>query len=129
MQSVPPPVQGSELVWKCRMARGKKRAYLADFGKDAVTAARWVDNVDWNGTVCQRWELRPETGRSHQLRFELARRGFSIVGDSLYGSKTPFVPNTIALRAVSLALNDCPKAQELGLPNRVDVPPLGEFLK
>jgi 23S rRNA pseudouridine1911/1915/1917 synthase len=32
-------------------------------------------------------ELRPLTGRSHQLRVQLARRGLPIVGDRKYGAK------------------------------------------
>jgi 23S rRNA pseudouridine1911/1915/1917 synthase len=44
--------------------------------------------------VLERWkrfakvELRPATGRSHQLRVQLAARGLPIAGDSKYGAKT-----------------------------------------
>jgi 23S rRNA pseudouridine1911/1915/1917 synthase len=44
--------------------------------------------------VLTRWkrfskvELRPATGRSHQLRVQLAARGFPIAGDRKYGAKT-----------------------------------------
>jgi tRNA pseudouridine32 synthase/23S rRNA pseudouridine746 synthase len=113
----PPPVPGESAVWRCRMARGKKRAYLADFGKDSVTRARWTNDVAWRGESCQRWELNPETGRSHQLRFELARRGFPILGDSLYGSSIVFMPEAIALRAVTLDLSGCRDAAAVGLPS------------
>ena len=34
-------------------------------------------------------ELRPATGRSHQLRVQLARRGLPIVGDRKYGATSP----------------------------------------
>jgi 23S rRNA pseudouridine1911/1915/1917 synthase len=43
--------------------------------------------------VLGRWEnftkleLRPATGRSHQLRVQLARRGLPIVGDGKYGAR------------------------------------------
>ncbi len=33
-------------------------------------------------------EVRPRTGRSHQIRVQLAARGFHIVGDQKYGAKT-----------------------------------------
>jgi 23S rRNA pseudouridine1911/1915/1917 synthase len=44
--------------------------------------------------VLQRWgrysklELHPRTGRSHQLRAQLARRGLPILGDRKYGAKS-----------------------------------------
>jgi 23S rRNA pseudouridine1911/1915/1917 synthase len=44
--------------------------------------------------VLKRWansaklELTPRTGRSHQLRVQLARRGLPIVGDGKYGART-----------------------------------------
>jgi 23S rRNA pseudouridine1911/1915/1917 synthase len=45
--------------------------------------------------------LWPETGRTHQLRAQSARRGLSIVGDAAYGSVRPFRPG-IALHARAL---------------------------
>ena len=49
--------------------------------------------------------LWPETGRTHQLRVQAAARGRPILGDSEYGSKTPFgPPNAIALHARSLGI-------------------------
>jgi len=46
-------------------------------------------------------EIRPQTGRSHQIRVQLASAGHPIVGDRKYGSKQPYVDG-IALRAVEL---------------------------
>jgi 23S rRNA pseudouridine1911/1915/1917 synthase len=46
-------------------------------------------------------ELRPHTGRKHQLRVQLASRGGSIYGDAKYGSDRPF-GHAIALHARSL---------------------------
>jgi 23S rRNA pseudouridine1911/1915/1917 synthase len=37
-------------------------------------------------------ELRPRTGRMHQLRVQAASRGHPIRGDALYGATTPFGP-------------------------------------
>jgi 23S rRNA pseudouridine1911/1915/1917 synthase len=48
-------------------------------------------------------ELRPETGRTHQLRVQAAARGRPVVGDARYGSSRAF-PNGIALHARSLTL-------------------------
>jgi 23S rRNA pseudouridine1911/1915/1917 synthase len=46
-------------------------------------------------------EIQPMTGRSHQIRVQLAAAGHPIVGDRKYGSKRPFQEG-IALRAVRL---------------------------
>jgi 23S rRNA pseudouridine1911/1915/1917 synthase len=37
-------------------------------------------------------EMRPETGRMHQLRVQAALRGWPIRGDVVYGSRLPFGP-------------------------------------
>lgn len=46
-------------------------------------------------------EIRPQTGRTHQLRVQLAHRGHPIVGDAKYGSVRTF-GNAIALHGRSL---------------------------
>jgi len=46
-------------------------------------------------------ELRPQTGRKHQLRVQLARRGWPIHGDKKYGSQAR-LGHAIALHARSL---------------------------
>lgn len=48
-------------------------------------------------------ELRPATGRRHQLRAQLGTRRCPIVGDRLYGARLPF-PAGIALHASFLAI-------------------------
>jgi 23S rRNA pseudouridine1911/1915/1917 synthase len=46
-------------------------------------------------------ELRPQTGRTHQLRVQLAHHGHPIYGDPKYGSVHTF-PDSIALHARAL---------------------------
>jgi 23S rRNA pseudouridine1911/1915/1917 synthase len=46
-------------------------------------------------------ELRPQTGRTHQLRVQLAHHGYPIFGDARYGSVQVF-DRAIALHARSL---------------------------
>jgi 23S rRNA pseudouridine1911/1915/1917 synthase len=53
-------------------------------GREARVAFRVV-------AACARYtqlELRPATGRSHQLRIQLASRGLPILGDGKYGAKS-----------------------------------------
>lgn len=48
-------------------------------------------------------EIRPETGRKHQIRVQLAKVGHAILGDRKYGSLRPF-SSGIALHARSLVV-------------------------
>jgi tRNA pseudouridine32 synthase/23S rRNA pseudouridine746 synthase len=69
------------------------------------------------------WDLNPVTGRSHQLRFDLSRHGFPIIGDTLYGSKVPWQgADSIALRSYAIDFSKAPQAQELGLPEKMEIP-------
>jgi len=49
-------------------------------------------------------EIRPQTGRSHQIRVQLSTQGWPIVGDRKYGAKSPW-PNGIALLAKSITFD------------------------
>lgn len=50
-------------------------------------------------------ELRPVTGRMHQLRVQCAGRGHPVLGDALYGSAEPFGPPAAAPRDRLIALH------------------------
>ncbi|MBN1393637.1 MAG: RluA family pseudouridine synthase [Pirellulales bacterium] len=52
---------------------------------------------------CSWLEVRLETGRKHQIRLQLSRRGHPVVGDRKYGGRIPF-PDGIALHARRLAV-------------------------
>lgn len=86
--------------WVSKLVAGKRRAFVAKNGLQSMT--RWKI-IEQNKTMIE-WELEPVTGRRHQLRVELSRRGFPIWGDSLYGSQVKGVQNEIALQAVSLKI-------------------------
>lgn len=94
--------------------RGKKRAYEAEFGKKSVTKAKLVGHTS-NGRAV--WHLQPLTGRSHQLRYEMARHGFPIDGDKLYGSTvSDDAWIGIKLRAAKLDFTSCKNHKDYDLP-------------
>lgn len=68
-------------------------------GRPAHTRCRVVRRAGEVSLV----ELRPTTGRRHQLRAQLAARGCPIVGDRRYGSRLPCRSGGIALHAERLA--------------------------
>lgn len=106
--------------WHSKLARGKKRAFEAAHGKPSLTRARMVagDSEYWE------WELMPMTGRPHQLRFEMAKHFFPIIGDVLYGGKPAPIENWIGLRAVALDFTVIPDAGRFGLPQVLRAPDL-----
>ena len=50
-------------------------------------------------------EVRPETGRMHQIRVQAARRGWPVRGDQLYGAELPFGPPAELPRDRAVALH------------------------
>jgi tRNA pseudouridine32 synthase / 23S rRNA pseudouridine746 synthase len=125
---VAPPAHGTKILplvqgvgecvqWTSSLAKGKKRAYLSDVvGKTSVTRALLVAETPRS----TRWNLWPLTGRSHQLRFELFQHGCPILGDTLYGSPTPWSQG-IALRVFHLDFQKCKGASALGLPSELRI--------
>lgn len=99
--------EGSEFNWKMKILRGKRRSFESAHGDASETKAIYQGKrAEFN-----EWDMYPITGRAHQLRLELSRHGFPIVGDQLYGSKItldssqwPFGP--LALRAVEITFNE-----------------------
>jgi tRNA pseudouridine32 synthase/23S rRNA pseudouridine746 synthase len=110
-------VPGERFAWECRIKRGKRRSFVDPDGKPALTAAAWLGPRPGDGAVFA-WSLHPSTGRPHQLRLELFRHGFPILGDALYGAEAAFAPGAIALRATRLRFP--PAAAELGLPAAIE---------
>ncbi len=109
---------GESFDWRCKLLRGKKRAYESPHGKESLTRAKLVE-VE-NGIF--HWELNPVTGRSHQLRYELFRHGHPIVGDVLYSSDKKLGAPGIALRAFKIDFTKAVDAKKFGLPDFVEIP-------
>jgi len=112
--------EGELFNWNCKLARGKKRAYMHDIiGKESWTEGRLMGPVGGHFF----WKLYPKTGRSHQLRFEMSRHLAPIVGDLLYGGPSWVKPG-IALRSVQLDFSQIPDRDRWSLPVQIDAPSL-----
>ncbi len=119
---------GAWHLWKCKIAKGKRRSFESDHGLASVTEAKIID-YDINAKILK-WDLRPITGRSHQLRFEMSRHGFPILGDHLYGSKmnSSQNPQSLALRAYKLDLSQIAEKERAGLPVVLEIESkIGDF--
>ena len=111
---------GQELTWKCKMLRGKRRAYETPAGKSCETKATYI-GLDGNSSLI--WDLKPVTGRGHQLRFDLSRHGFCILGDQLYGSRESYKKEAIALMAYRINFVKVKDRLRWGLPEKIEIPP------
>jgi 23S rRNA (cytosine1962-C5)-methyltransferase len=69
-------------VLEHQLVSDKRRARVVGFGGDPARTAYRVLKESGSRALL---ELRPETGRMHQLRVQLAAAGTPIAGDELYG--------------------------------------------
>ena len=123
-----PPAPQEEQEWRCHLVRGKKRSFEAAYGKPSITLACAIGLIPFGDESLQQWHLKPQTGRAHQLRYELSRHGHPIVGDRLYGSRLTFLDEGIALRAVKLDFSRCDGYGKLGLPACLEVASIADTL-
>lgn len=103
-----------------RGAEGKQRVESVDDGQNAETEFRILDHAARRIT----WlELRPRTGRTHQLRAHCRAMGTPIVGDGKYGGRESDVeglPQRLHLHARSLTLPHPASGERLTLEAPLD---------
>lgn len=97
---VPGHLEPAEAIIDMPIERHPRHPHLfrvGSNGKSAVTHYKVVESLGDYDVV----ELRPETGRTHQLRVHLKQLGHPIVGDVLYGGEEA---DRVYLHAASLEL-------------------------
>jgi 23S rRNA pseudouridine1911/1915/1917 synthase len=79
----------------------KRMSVAARGGRPARTAWRVLQRFVKSGAA--RLELRPETGRTHQVRVHLASQGLPILGDPVYGRARAGLPVELSRPALHAA--------------------------
>jgi 23S rRNA pseudouridine1911/1915/1917 synthase len=110
------------LVWDART--GKSRAFAADPGKGAKKAIL-LYRLAGKSERYVLLEIEPLTGRTHQIRAQLAATGMSIRGDLKYGARRSTRNGLIMLHARSIAFAHPSTGVGIALTAR---PPLSEPL-
>jgi len=83
-----------------RHPRDRKRMSVRTrAGRAALT--RWRVGARYRASRCSLLEVRPETGRTHQIRVHLAASGMPIAGDPFYGRGRRAASELAELRALA----------------------------
>lgn len=77
-------------------------------GEQAVTHYKTIRSLS-DATLL---ELSLDTGRTHQIRVHLAHLGYPLIGDKMYGVRSPYISRQ-ALHAVSVTFTDLENKQEI----------------
>ncbi len=88
-----------------RKVEGEPRSEICDPAADGAQEARLAYRVVRRFDDATLLEIELETGRTHQIRLQASSHGHPLLGDSLYGSRTPFGPDTPDERARWIALH------------------------
>jgi 23S rRNA pseudouridine1911/1915/1917 synthase len=105
-----------------------KRVRVVEADTPGAKPARLLFQVRGRHAGLTWLELRPHTGRKHQLRVQLAARGCPIYGDRKYGSAQP-LGDAIALHARSLTFLHPTKHDPVTLTAEVPKHWKGRFTK
>lgn len=78
----------------------RQRMAVVEGGREAKTSYRVIKYIGSYTLL----EAMPQTGRTHQIRVHLAAIGFPVVGDNVYGVKSPYLKRQF-LHAYKLGFN------------------------
>lgn len=96
--------EGELTHWLAKDVKQRKAVIYAHEVKGAVKAVLAYSVLNASGEAGTLMQIKPLTGKFHQIRAQLAHIGCPIIGDALYGSCKPYRENALALHASQLEL-------------------------
>jgi tRNA pseudouridine32 synthase/23S rRNA pseudouridine746 synthase/23S rRNA pseudouridine1911/1915/1917 synthase len=116
VEGQPPETEGRIDTGLRKLNRGTGWRMIVDpTGQKAITDYRVCGSAGGRAWL----ELRPRTGRTHQLRVHCAVLGCAVVGDTVYGDPTTKEPLQLYARSIKLPLYPARPSLEITAP----VPP------
>ena len=106
------PAEGTLSDYIAKIGAGKVRVTNDEKdGKNAQLDYTVVSKIDNYSLV----EIRPSTGRLHQIRAQLSAHGFPVKGDVKYGSRRKNKDRSIHLHSYSMTLRHPTKGEQMTL--------------
>lgn len=94
----PPKNKGNLINFLVKNNLEKRADIIPSKSKDSLDCSLSYQVLDKND-VGYLLEIKPKTGRFHQIRAQLAHIGLPILGDEKYGSKKTYLPLSVCLHA------------------------------
>ncbi len=79
------PVSKKE-TWQDRLEKNGTGSVIARGKPNALTETKLVSTTRLEDGIFSELELKPKTGKTHQLRVQAAARGLPMIGDATYGN-------------------------------------------
>ncbi|MGB5499273.1 MAG: RNA pseudouridine synthase [Maribacter sp.] len=111
VKNKPPKKKGNLINFLIKNNLEKRADIVQSKSKDSqegILSYQVIDKNDFGYLL----EIKPRTGRFHQIRAQLANIGLPIIGDEKYGSDQAYFPLSICLHAWKLTFQ-VPGSQEL----------------
>jgi tRNA pseudouridine32 synthase / 23S rRNA pseudouridine746 synthase len=116
VEGQPPETEGRIETGLRKLTRGKGWRMIVDpAGQEAITDYRVCGAAGGRAWL----ELRPRTGRTHQIRIHCAALGCPVIGDPVYGERATGEPLLLYARRIGLPLYPARAPLEITAP----VPP------
>ena len=106
----PPKKKGNLVDFMIKNNLEKRADIVSTNSKDALACNLSYSVIDQN-EIGYLLEIKPKTGRFHQIRAQLAHIGIPILGDEKYGSEKTYFPLSVCLHAWKLTYQ-IPKSKE-----------------
>jgi tRNA pseudouridine32 synthase/23S rRNA pseudouridine746 synthase/23S rRNA pseudouridine1911/1915/1917 synthase len=101
VDGAPAKAEGRIDIGVRKLTRGSGWRMVVDpTGQRAITDYRLLGNADGRTWL----ELRPRTGRTHQIRVHCAALGCAVLGDPVYGREGAEEPLLLHARSIALPL-------------------------